>query len=93
MSRYTLTRERDGAGDSGLMCLALWVDAKTDEIQQEDDARPRIGVCMRVGSYHARTMQWQDWWQTSYIEEILEDEPQRVRFKTGNSIYVWTKDE
>lgn len=86
---YNLKRESDGAGDSGGMSLALWLDG--DEVMHEDNARPRVGVAMRVGSVYARTYNAQDWWQTSLITEIIEESENYVKFRTGNSIYEWTK--
>lgn len=86
MSFY-LKRESDGMGDSGGMSILIWEE--NGEIKIEDDSKPRVGVCVRVGSTYARTMQYQDWWQTSYIEEILEEEENRVKFRTKNSIYEW----
>lgn len=91
MTTYVLRRERDGSGDMGPMCEALWIDPVTGRLQTEKDARPRVGVALKVGSYHARTMQWQDWWCTTAITEILEEGPSHVRFKTANSVYDWGK--
>ena len=84
-----------GRGDSGTMSMALvpTFDMDTNEatdLQYEHDARPRIGVAMRVGSGYARTMQHQDWWQTTLIKEILEESENYVKFKThSGSIYEW----
>jgi hypothetical protein len=90
---YTLTRERDGVGDSGGMSMALWLDDEGN-LQYEKNARPRVGVAMRVGSIFARTMTAQDWWQTTPVSEILDDRPGYVKFKTRNgSTYVWTNGE
>ena len=86
--KYALVRERDGAGDSGPMSEAAWLD-EDGKVQVEENARPRVGVAMKVGTYFARTMSSQDWWMTTPITEILEDEGNRVRFRTGNSVYVW----
>lgn len=85
---YSLRRERDGVGDAGGMSMALWFEG--DEVMHEDNARPRIGVIMRVGSVYARTYDSQDWWQTTFITEILEETDTHVRFRTGNSTYDWT---
>lgn len=85
--RYRLTRESDGAGDSGPMSMALWLER--DKTQHENGARPRVGVALRVGTYFARTYDQQDWWQTSIITEILEDTPKHMKFRTGNSVYDW----
>jgi hypothetical protein len=84
--RYSLRRESDGAGDSGLMSRLLGENPP-------DTPRPTIGFGIAVGSPFARTYQMQDWWQTSQIVEILEDTPNRVRFRTLNSIYEWTQSE
>ena len=94
-------RERDGRGDSGSMSMALVPtydgNGKVVDIQYINGARPQVGYVMRVGSTYARTMQHQDWWQTTVISEIIEDKinedgGEYVRFKTGNSIYEWRKD-
>lgn len=87
MAHYSLTRESDGAGDSGPMSEAL--DAKSFKVMGN---RPIIGCCMRVGSHYARTMDHQDWWLTTAVVEILEENENFVRFKTKNSIYAWTSD-
>lgn len=87
---YSLTKVGDPTvGDSGGMSMLLWLDSD-NKVMYEHDARPRIGACIRVGSIIARSYQSQDWWQTSMIEEILVDEPNRVQFRTRNSIYEWT---
>ena len=85
--RYSLERRRDGAGDSGPMSRALWEE--DGEVKSEDNARPRVGVQMVVGSYTARTMQHQDYWHTTTITEIVEDNENEVVFETGNSTYIW----
>lgn len=89
---YSLVRDRDGAGDSGNMSMALWIEysPEGDPVRKhEHNARPRVGVAMRVGSIYARSFVAQDWWQTTPITKILEDTPEMVRFETGNSTYVW----
>lgn len=91
MSRYSLRRERDGAGDSGPMSQGIrFMDHGGYLI--EDNARPRIGYAMRVGSLYGRTYAAQDWWQTTIIIEILEDTTHFVRFRTDNSVYEWRDD-
>ena len=85
---YSLYRE-DGNGDSGSESLAIWEE--DSDVKFEHHARPKVGICMRVGAGYARTMQWQDWWQTSYITEILEEQEDYVKFKTENSIYEWKR--
>ncbi len=84
---YYLKRERDGAGDSGSLCEAFWLDG--DKIKREENARPRVGVAIRVGTYLARSYGWQDYWTTTPITEILEESENRIKFKTGNSVYEW----
>jgi len=84
---YNLRRERDGAGDCGTLSMAIWLE--NDEVRYEYAARPRVGVAMRVGSSFARTYHAQDWWQTTIITEILEENDHYVKFKTGNSTYEW----
>jgi hypothetical protein len=97
--RYSLYRTRDGAGDSGPMSDAvtpIWDDnGKLVDKIVEQNARPKVGAAMVVGSPYARTYSRQDWWQTTPITEILDewiDEETGddcVRFKTGNSVYIW----
>jgi hypothetical protein len=88
---YSLRRHRDGAGDSGGMSMALWEE--NNDLKFEHGVIPRVGICIRVGSIYARTMEAQDWWQTSYITEIISDEKtdkyHEIVFKTGNSTYTW----
>jgi hypothetical protein len=90
MPYYTLRRMSDGCGDSGAMSLAIWMD-ENNEVIKEHDARPQIGKCICVGSYAGRSYQWQDWWRTSPVVEILTDEDDLVVFKTQNSTYEWTR--
>jgi len=87
---YSLTRKSDGAGYSGGMSITFLAGDNT--VERKHDARPEVGRQIRVGSLYARTMQWQDWWQTSPVLEILEDTPGKVVFRTHNSVYTWTCD-
>jgi hypothetical protein len=84
---YSLRRESDGRGDSGSQSTGLYIE--NEEIKYEANARPRVGIAMRVGSHFARTYDAQDWWQTTLITEILEESEEVVRFRTGNSVYEW----
>ena len=89
--RYSLIRERDGVGDSGLMCEIL--DAESYK-PIPNETYPRVGCGVRVGSHYGRTYSAQDWWQTTPITEILEESVndlgyRTVKFKTRNSIYIW----
>lgn len=89
---YSMYREKDNVGDSGTMSQAIYRDA-SGQIVIEENARPRVGVSMRVGSHYARSYSAQDWWQTTYIQEIISETPEQVVFKTGNSVYTWTQSE
>ena len=84
---YSLKRVSDGIGDSGPVSTLMWEE--NGEVKYENQARPRVGTSIQVGSLTARTMQYQDYWQTSYITEIIEDTENMVKFKTLNSEYVW----
>ncbi len=96
---YSLVRERDGAGDSGNMSLAITLNAAPGgEHLYEHASEPKVGAIMRVGSLSGRTFGSQDWWQTTSITEILEVRSNSVdpnflyiKFKTGNSIYEWKR--
>lgn len=84
--RYSLW-STEGRGDSGPMSVCYLQDSIGE--WRRDKERPVLGGMMVVGSYYARSFQHQDWWKTSEITEILEDTPNRVRFKTKNSEYTW----
>lgn len=84
--RYSLVRERDGAGDSGPMCQVI--DGESWK-PIEGETRPRVGCAVRVGSYRASTY-GSDYWTTTVVSEILEETETSMRFKTGNSVYKWS---
>ena len=86
--KYSLERVRDGEGDSGSISMAIFED-ENGKIQFEMNSRPRVGVQMQVGSPFARTRQYQDYWQTTDVLEILKETENSVEFKTSNSIYIW----
>ncbi len=76
-------------GDSGVMSMAMWT-GKDGVADYEHNARPRVGVAMRVGTLGSRSYSNQDYWTTTIIEEILEDTQDYVRFRTqSGSIYEW----
>ena len=91
---YSLERTRDGAGDSGSLSETFqYSEDGYTRINLKGDSRPVVGAAIRVGSRMARSYSAQDWWQTTYIKEILEDTPKMVRFLTENgSEYVWRCD-
>jgi len=75
-------------GDVGGMSMLI-TPGLDEPPQMKMDARPEVGSAIRVGSISARMFGYQDWWQTSLIEEILEDELDYVKFRTINSVYEW----
>ena len=87
---YSLRRKCDGAGDSGIMSKAVWLE--NGKPKDEDNARPRVGVRMVVGSWGTSTYSDQDFWVTTEIVEILEEYENEVTFRTNNSMYIWRCD-
>lgn len=96
---YHLRRERDGAGDSGPMLTLIkvrknekgfWEPSRDSEgnLIYEHGVKPKIGYCVRVGAIGARSYQFQDYWTTTPVEEILETTENSVKFRTTNSIYT-----
>lgn len=91
MPRYSLYRLDGAAGDSGPMSEIL--DPESYQAIP-NEVYPRLGYGIRVGSPYGRTFSAQDYWQTTPIQEILEeyidDEGySHVKFRTTNSIYIW----
>jgi hypothetical protein len=74
--------------------MSMSFDVDADKmVDIKDNARPEVGKYMRVGTPFARSMQRQDWWQTNKVEEIIEDTPDYVKFRTlSGSIYEWKCD-
>jgi hypothetical protein len=87
---YSLRRTRDGAGDSGPSMIINRRNPDTNEYEYERGVKPRVGWAVQVGSIAARSYAAQDFWQTTYVSEILEERDDYVRFKTGNSEYEWS---
>ena len=86
---YYSMYDKKGRGDSGGMSYCISFD-ENNKATILDSPRPKIGCVMRVGSRFARTMQHQDWWQTTPIKEILAETTNEVVFKTrSGSIYTW----
>ncbi len=58
------------------------------------DSKPVVGCSLLVGSVTARSYSAQDYWLTTVVTEILEEERDEkgylkfVRFKTKNSEYL-----
>lgn len=84
---YILSRIGDNAGDSGSLVVSIDYDNNFHHYEI------KLDCCVRVGSHIARTMQWQDYWTTTPVTEILEVSPDNtyVKFKTRNSVYKLTK--
>jgi len=89
----TLRRIPDGRGDSGARVEAIaWnEDGTFKEIVAN---KPTIGCSLLVGSVTARSYSRQDWWMTTVITEILEEEERTgeedgyyCKFRTENSVY------
>ena len=76
-------------GDSGSYTAIVYLDDKTGKVVEVAGERPRVGACVKVGSHYARSYQYQDWWRTSLVTEILEDRPDYMKFRTLNSVYEW----
>ena len=84
---YSLTRDSDGAGDSGL-CL-IGISTKTGKSYHN---LLKVGFCVQVGSITARSYSEQDYWQTTPITEFTEYSltGKYLKFKTRNSSYTLT---
>jgi len=87
-----LRRVRDGEMEEGAMSQAIaWNEDGT--LKEIVSSRPVVGCSMRVGSVTARSYSNRDWWMTTLVTEILEEEIQDdllyVKFKTENSVYEW----
>ena len=83
--RYSLSRTRDGAGDSGMMLRSL--DPKTGN-QAGEFGDIVVGHVIQCGTQFARTF-GSDWWMTTPVTEIISvnEDKTEVVFKTGNSEY------
>jgi hypothetical protein len=69
--------------------MSLQVYVEDGELKFES-GRPVVGRAIRVGTPFSRSYANQDWWQTSEIVEILEEDAFRTRFRTmSGSIYIW----
>lgn len=81
-SRFSLEREKDGAGDSG----ALY--------PMGDKTQPwgviKVGYSVFCGAWRTTMFGADTWWLTTPVTEILKVNKGKteVRFKTGNSVYV-----
>lgn len=88
--RYSLIRESDGIGDSGLMLEAF--DRSNPQAKHEQNVM-EVGKAVRCGSLYARSYSAQDWWLTTAIKKFLEvsEDKTMVRFETENGkIYKLT---
>jgi len=89
-TRYSLERERDGAGDSGPMLTPFDWDTRK---AVGKNGTIQIGLGVKCGSLMARTF-GSDWWLTTPVTEIIaqgkndDGEGSWVQFRTGNSVYT-----
>jgi hypothetical protein len=71
-----------------------WNEDKT--FKEIVDSKPVVGCSLLVGSVTARSYSAQDYWLTTVVTEILEEELDAegylefVKFKTKNSEYILT---
>ena len=92
--KYSLYREEDRAGDSGMSWLVYDQEKSVAEGTYswipDSAGLIKVGYGIRVGSHYARSYTAQDWWQCSAVTEILEinEEKTMVRFRTRSSVYV-----
>lgn len=97
---YILRRVSDGAGDSGPLCQFFKYKVEGGQLFKDyiKSEVPVVGASVLVGSLFTRTYSRQDYWQTTEVTEIIEDEIRHddegdeyryVRFKTLNSEYEW----
>jgi len=86
----SLRRTRDGEGEVGARVEAIaWNEDGT--FKEIIGHKPTIGCSLLVGSVTARSYSSRDYWLTTPITEILEeesnDEYYYCKFKTENSDY------
>lgn len=53
--------------------------------------KPIIGCSLLVGSVTARSYSRQDYWLTTAVTEIIEENDSYILFRTGNSTYKLIK--
>ncbi len=87
-----LRRIKDGAGDQGARIEAIsWNE--DDTFKAVEGNRPIVGCSLLVGSISARSYSNQDYWLTTRVTEIIEEQLESdgslkyIKFKTGNSEY------
>ena len=82
-----LRRDRDGEGYSGCVVDAIKFDSDNPSGKIVGN-KPIVGCCLKVGTMTAGTFSSRDWWMTTEITEIISEDDEKVRFKTGNSTYT-----
>ena len=87
-----LRRVSDGAGDQGSLVQAIkWNEDRT--FKEVVDNKPVVGCSLLVGSATARSYSYQDYWLTTQVTEIIEENKNPegkliyVKFRTRNSEY------
>ena len=83
-----LKRISDGEGFSGARSEAIMFneDGSFKEVVSE---RPTVGCSMLVGTITASSYSYRDYWLTTEVTEIIEEEVNYIKFKTKNSTYEW----
>jgi hypothetical protein len=84
-----LVRDSDGEGYFGSRVEA-W-DRSGGELKFMGN-EPMIGYCLLVGTMTAGSYSSRDWWRTTEITEFLEEDDEKLRFKTiSGSTYTLYK--
>jgi len=87
-------RRIDGVGDEGSRVQAIKRTGKAlDKLEIIDTDRPSVGYALLVGSTTPRTYSRQNWWMTTIITEITEENEEEGywKFRTVNSEYEFWK--
>ena len=88
-----LRRMSDGEGFAGSAIESISWNEDGSVKESLPGEGPIVGYSIKVGSVTAGTYSTRDWWMTTPVTEILEEEKNEegkylyVKFKTGNSIY------
>lgn len=77
-------REEFKEGGARVEAIKWKEDGTYDEVV---DHKPVVGCSLLVGSVTARSYSDQDYWLTTPVTEIIEENNVHTLFKTQNSIY------
>lgn len=86
--KYSLIRQRDGAGDAGPVLICYKIE-NGQMVDRQENGVLKVGYNVECGSITARTYSAQDYWLTTEITEFIDVDPEgnSCTFKTGNSVY------